>query len=273
MSESQKKYDDEREFWDDKITQSRIDYKDEDLRVGADDYHDRFLPHTPYLGLDQVNQKGLDLLGDVRGKKVLDCGCGNGLMTTLLAQRGAQITATDISPESLALTMYRAKLNNVADQVKPLLMNAEELDFEEESFDFVIGSLVLHHTDLEKSGRAIRRVLRPGGKGIFIETSGYNPALIFARTVMTGRMGIPKFGTTTEFPLGPKEVSTLRKIFKGRCFLHQPNFLCFRMAAGYIQPLSGPRSAAVLHWIDKTLGQLSGFFRRYSYFMVVELKK
>jgi SAM-dependent methyltransferase len=103
----------------------------------------------------------LSLLPDVRGKRVLDAGCGPGLYSQLLIEKGASVFSIDASPKMIELAKIRlGKTENIrlADLSKPL-------DFlENESFDAVLSPLVL---DYIKDWRAVfgefYRVLRAGG--------------------------------------------------------------------------------------------------------------
>ena len=151
-------------------------------------------------------------------------------------------------------------------------MNAEELNFNDSSFDHIIGSFVLHHTDVQKTGKGIKRALKPGGKGIFIETSGRNQLLMWARSTIVGRMGIPKYGTKTESPLSPDEILNLKMIFAGENFSHYPTLIFFRMAAGYLKLLSGRRGSAILSWMDQA-GELFKPLKKYSYYMILKVRK
>ena len=53
----------------------------------------------------------LDLLGPVRGLAVLDVGCGDGVLASALARRGAQVTGLDMDPKMLAAAERRARAN------------------------------------------------------------------------------------------------------------------------------------------------------------------
>jgi len=107
MNENEEKHEAEKEYWDEDILRSRLDFNDEDLIIGLNEYFDKLRPWAPFLGLDQIYQKSVDLLGNIEGKRILDCGCGNGFMTSLLAKSDAQVTSIDISPKSIEMTRYR----------------------------------------------------------------------------------------------------------------------------------------------------------------------
>lgn len=103
----------------------------------------------------------LDLVGDVQGKRILDAGCGSGPLAAELVARGADVTGFDGSPAMIDLA--RRRLGGTV----PLTVHdlAEPLPFEDESYDVVVASLVLHYLeDWDGPLAELRRVLRPGGR-------------------------------------------------------------------------------------------------------------
>ena len=99
-------------------------------------------------------------VGDITGgKKVLEIGCGTGEFTKRIASSGAIITAIDISPDLLEIAREMAPNVNVSFQVQ----NVGKLDFEDGSFDVVIGSSILHHLNLNPALKEVYRVLKRGG--------------------------------------------------------------------------------------------------------------
>ena len=66
----------------------------------------------------------LGQLGDIRGKRYLDYGCGSGWFSTFLAQRGAFVEGFDISLKLVQLGMKRAAANGVVDHVSLKKMTA-----------------------------------------------------------------------------------------------------------------------------------------------------
>ena len=122
-----------------------------------------------------------EFLGDLRGKQVLELGCGLGTLSTLLARSGAKVTALDISPQSIDVARRRAALHGVADAIEFVVGPGEELPLNSARFDAATGKAVLHHLDASRAAPELARVLRPGARAAFAEPLGTNPLLTFAR--------------------------------------------------------------------------------------------
>jgi SAM-dependent methyltransferase len=148
------------------------------------------------------------MLGDIRGKDVLDYGCGHGIASVVLARHGARVTGIDLSPGYVEEARRRAVANEVVADFRQA--DAEHVPFADDSFDAVWGCAILHHLDLRRSGAELRRVLRPGGVGVFCEPWGGNPLLEFARR----RIPYPgKHRTPDERPLRSGDLAPLREHF------------------------------------------------------------
>jgi len=92
------------------------------------------------------------LLGDVRGKTVLDLGCGTGENTLILSLRGATVHSLDISQELVDLAKKRLEINNAsAANVHFMVGSAHEIDLPDESVD-----VVFWHSDLASLGSKSR---------------------------------------------------------------------------------------------------------------------
>lgn len=103
----------------------------------------------------------LELAGDVHGRRVLDAGCGSAPLAAALRDRGAVVSAFDLSPAMVALA--RERLGDEADVTVADL--GELLPYGEDSFDVVVCSLALHYLqDWAAPLAELRRVLRPGGR-------------------------------------------------------------------------------------------------------------
>lgn len=161
-----------------------------------------------YLDHETWIRPAFEQLGNVRGKDVLDYGCGHGMASIVLARHGARVTGFDLSPGYIAEAKRRAQANDVP--VTFLRADAEDLPFADRTFDAVWGCAILHHLDLGRAGRELKRVLRPGGIAVFCEPWGGNPFLNFARK------GLPYPGkehTPDERPLRQRDLEPLRSIF------------------------------------------------------------
>ena len=120
-----------------------------------------------WIGQDQAVRTGmldtwmLEGLGDVRGKRVLDIGCGEGRFSRLLVELGAEVTGLDLT-EPL---VERARSLAVGGD-SYVVGDAETLDgLADGSFDLAVSYIVLVDLlDYRASIEAAYRVLRPGGR-------------------------------------------------------------------------------------------------------------
>lgn len=95
-------------------------------------------------------------------KKILDVGCGSGFFSILLARRGYDVIGTDLTPEMVVNAKKLAHKEGVSCRFR--VMDAEELDFADETFDAVISrNLTWTLPDAEKAYQEWKRVLKPGG--------------------------------------------------------------------------------------------------------------
>ena len=103
----------------------------------------------------------LELLGNVKGKNVLDFGCGTGIYAKLLTKKGAKLKGFDLSKEMLSI----AKRENPGLDLK--LGSGYKIPFKQK-FDIVYSALVVHHLkDWDKMFKEVSRVLKKGGYFIF----------------------------------------------------------------------------------------------------------
>ncbi|MHC5212106.1 MAG: class I SAM-dependent methyltransferase [Planctomycetota bacterium] len=117
-------------------------------------------------GFSGLTLPGVPLLVEAarlgQGDRVLEIGCGPGHVSAALAGTGVHVTGIDFSGAMIAVA--RRRYPELAFQEA----NAEQLPFEDESFDAVVSSFVVHHLARpEAVFREVRRVLRPGRRFAF----------------------------------------------------------------------------------------------------------
>jgi SAM-dependent methyltransferase len=155
-----------------------------DLRLG-EHIVQRYLnpPADTFYSLECSYQ----LLGDLRGKTVLDYGCGLGENSVILASRGAKVIGVDISPELIELAQKRLDQHGLGDRVEFRVGSAHELPMADGSIDVVFGIAILHHLDLKLSSQEVFRVLKPGGRAIFQEPVRNSKVIKFLRGMIPYR--------------------------------------------------------------------------------------
>ena len=127
------------------------------------------------------------LLGDVRGRRVVDFGCGSGANSVHLALRGAALAGLDISESLIRLGQQRLAANGVDRTARFVVGSAHDLPFETASVDVVFGIAILHHLDLQLVAGEVHRILKPGGRAIFQEPVRNSAVLRFVRKLIPYR--------------------------------------------------------------------------------------
>ncbi|HEY0516570.1 MAG TPA: class I SAM-dependent methyltransferase [Solirubrobacteraceae bacterium] len=183
----------EREFWDEHVPA---------LERLARRYERGAEPNTAAM---------IDAVEPLQGKRVLDFACGAGLTSAYLAQRGAQVTAIDISPESIA--RGRELAERTGQQIEFLAGELGARTFAPGVFDAVIGRYALHHVHLPTIAPILNELLAPGGRGAFLETMALNPLLNFSRRRLAGRGGVASYGSEDERPIDRNDLRVLGDAF------------------------------------------------------------
>lgn len=177
---------------------------------------DRF-PHIwSYPARRRIDAETARYLQDVRGRRVLDLGCGRGQRSLALLRRGALVSGIDLSPVYVAEARQAARSAGHPESSFAFVTgDAHTLPYAEGSFDLVVGDGILHHLDLRRALAEVHRVLTPGGRALFFEPLLDNPLLKLFRRLT------PRARTVDERPLG---ASDLRSIKESGCWAVESSY-------------------------------------------------
>lgn len=128
----------------------------EQVRKGLDTYREYF-----------NNPAFFEFAGSLRGKRVLDAGCGEGRNTRIMARMGATIVGVDISPKLIGVAREQEAREPLG--VEYYATSFADLSaFRDASFDIVISTMALNDSpNLDRAISEFSRVLRRGGELIF----------------------------------------------------------------------------------------------------------
>lgn len=153
------------------------------------------------------NYFNYQIQSDVKNKKILELGCGKNSHAFNIAKKGGKVYGIDISEVAIEYSKNKIKELNLGNNASFAVMNAEELDFDNDLFDKIIGSSILHHLNLEKAIPELSRVLKNNGIAVFIEPLGHNLFINLYRKIT------PKYRTEDEHPFLIKDFELLSKNF------------------------------------------------------------
>lgn len=184
-------------------------------RQNESDFHDRWaagldpadtLVDETFTSITAIdNQYILAQFGDVRGKRVLDYGCGSAEGGVYLAKQGAEVVGIDVSPGMLEAARNLARYHGV--HIDTRVVTSERIPAESDEFDLIYGNGVLHHVNLDSAIPELARILRPAGQACFIEPLPYNPVINVYRKMAH------EVRTVDEKPLTFSDVERFRGYF------------------------------------------------------------
>jgi ubiquinone/menaquinone biosynthesis C-methylase UbiE len=207
---------------------------------------------------------------DIKNNIILDYGCGDGWLSIDLARGGAaEVYGIDISKELILKASELAAAKGLKDKIHFVKMPGESLAFSDNFFDLVLGSAILHHTELDLSIKNIFRVLKPGGRAIFIEPMNQNIFLKLWRKMTPWRR------SSTEKALVNSDLISILETFPNAQY-HFFNFVSI-FTTGLVIVFPNNKILGVvnslLERIDDTLLKLFPSLGKYCAIVVLELIK
>lgn len=241
--------------------QREIKYYDEKAKeqIVQDNFEGDFEGFNPFsLSSLRFLQKRTKEL--IKGRKVLDYGCGDGIHSGWLAEAAGKVIAVDLSEKSLEIAKRRVK------NVEFLAMDCENLSFENESFDVVFDGGTFSSLDLTKAFSEISRVLRPKGLLIGIETFGHNPLTNLKRKINK------KTGKRTEWAV--EHIFKEKDLEAAKKYFSEINVYYFHIISWLAFPfLKFPGGKILLKLLEALDYLLMPFFKKYSFKVVFIFKK
>jgi 2-polyprenyl-3-methyl-5-hydroxy-6-metoxy-1,4-benzoquinol methylase len=152
-----------------------------------------------------------EMLGDIKGKRVLDVGCGLGENSLLFARWGARVTGVDVSGASLALARQRAEKFGLSAQISLVETPVELMEAASSSYDIVWCAAFLHHVldRLNDVCVVLRNLVAPHGFVLFSEPVRLSNAVKTLRRLTP----IPICGTSDERPLERHDLNVIAHSF------------------------------------------------------------
>ncbi len=140
------------------------------------------------------------------GRHVLELGCGLGGEASNLASHGAIVTGVDISDVAVQQATDSASSKGLK-TTSFHVMDAENLDFNANSFDLICGSSIIHHLNIERAYSELSRCLKRDGCAVLYEPLGHNPIINLYRRLT------PSLRTIDEHPLLWRDIEQAKFYF------------------------------------------------------------
>ncbi len=185
-----------------------------EINIREKDFHNKLQSQTKgrfenifYKAISNCGEDFLIYLKDnAKNSKILDFGCGIGSSAEkVIKYNPKKIIGIDISEISINKAKNKAKELNIDIDYK--VDNCEKTNLNQNSFDIVYGTGILHHLEIDKCLNEIHRVLKSNGKLLFIEPLGTNPIINLYRKLT------PNTRSRDEHPLIKKDFEYLNKKF------------------------------------------------------------
>jgi len=177
------------------------------IEIGVDRSQiDRYL--NPPADTAYVLEYAFHLLGDIRGKTVLDLGCGTGENLVPLVERGARVIGLDISPELIALAQKRLDRTGLGADLR--VGSAYDTGLQTGSVDIVFCIALVHHLDIGRVRDEMWRVLAKDGFVVLKEPVRFSETYARLRGLLPAQENVSEF----EHPLTREELAAMTECFE-----------------------------------------------------------
>lgn len=192
-----------------------------------------------------------NLLGDVRGKVVVDFGCGSGENLIPLIRRGAHVIGIDISPDLIDVAKRRVQQAQIVADLR--VQSAYETELPDHSVDVIFCIALIHHLEIPRVKQEMARILREDGYIIIQEPIRFSEFYNRLRHMLPAHTNISDY----EHPLTAEEFKLLTQDFlsSNTRFFRLP-FIPLLSRLSSRVPLSAWRLS---NWLIKTVPQTSLF--------------
>lgn len=147
---------------------------------------------------------------DLRGKKVLVVGCGFGDDALKLSKLGANVSAFDLSPDSLQIARALAEREGLAIAFDE--MPAEKMRYADSSFDYILARDILHHVDIPLTMSEIVRVAKPDAVFVVNEIYSHSMANKVRQSALVDKILYPRMQPLIYGPGKPYITEDERKL-------------------------------------------------------------